>query len=106
MIPSTTENAENSLWIFLKTKLKLESEESNSMTKWGNHVTLKARYSHRKYQMDIFCGIKESQKNIFWMYVKCLGSFEPITLPLEFYSKDLMKNAEKYMSRYLIYYYL
>ena len=40
------------------------------------------------------------------MYVKCLGSFEPITLPLEFYSKDLMKNAEKYMSRYLIYYYL
>lgn len=59
MIPSTTENA---LCIFLKTKLKLESEESNSMMKGGNHVTLKARYSHRKYQMDIFCGIKESQR--------------------------------------------
>lgn len=40
------------------------------------------------------------------MYVKCLGSFEPIALPLELYSKDLMKNAEKFMSRYLIHYYL
>ena len=64
MLPSTTENLEEffELVFFVNTKkikLKLESEESHSTSKWDNHVILKARYHHRKYQIDIFCGIKK-----------------------------------------------
>ena len=61
---------------------KFENEESDSIMKWSNHVTLKARYSHGKYQMDIFCGIKENQRKYILSVLKCLDSFEPIALYL------------------------
>lgn len=102
MAPRTTGKAEEFFASFFKNKLKLESEESNSVIKWGEHVTLKARSSHRKYQTNIFCGIKEySIYSRKYIQGRIFRFFEPITSPLEFYPKDIMQNAEKFTSKCL-----
>ena len=77
MVPSTTESAEEFFINYLK-KTKFENEESDSIMKWSNHVTLKARF--HKYPFDIFCRIKESQRKYILSVLKCLDSFEPIAL--------------------------
>lgn len=45
--------------------MKNQIQQSSEVSK---HVTVKAKYSHKKYQMDIFCGVKKSKK----IYSECM----------------------------------